>query len=33
MTRASFDPFRNSSEVAGYRRQLTMLGAALRGRI
>ncbi len=33
MTRASFDPFRNSSEVAGFRRQLTMLGAALCGRI
>ncbi len=33
MTRASFDPFRDSTHIAVFRRQLTMLFAKWRGRI
>ena len=33
MTRSDFDPFRNDTDIAQFRRQLAMLGAALRGRV
>lgn len=33
MTRSDFDPFRDATDVGPFRRQLAMLGAALRGRV
>lgn len=33
MARASFDPFRDSTDIAAFRRQLAMLGAKLSGRL
>ncbi len=33
MARANFNPFRDATEVPGFRRQLALLGASLRGRV